>query len=114
MTTLHVLREGEVLRALTLSGHAGYAKSGQDIVCAAASVLITTCANALETVAGVRPQVEQEDRSATIRVALPKDLDKEALRDAQVILKTVLQGFEDLSLEYPHYFTIIDGRTSRC
>ncbi|MEA5016182.1 MAG: ribosomal-processing cysteine protease Prp [Candidatus Limiplasma sp.] len=114
MTTLHVLREGEELRALTVSGHAGYAKRGEDIVCAAASVLITTCANALETVAGVKPRVEREARSAMIRVELPGDLDQNAHHDAQVILKTALQGFEDLSSEYPNYFTIIDGRTSRC
>ena len=40
MTTLHVLREGELLRALTVSGHAGYAKRGRDIVCAAADGLL--------------------------------------------------------------------------
>ena len=31
-------------------GHAGYAEAGADIVCAAVSILTTTCANALESV----------------------------------------------------------------
>lgn len=114
MTTLTVIREGEGLRELTLSGHAGYGKHGQDIVCAAVSVLITTCVNALETVAGVKPTVEQEAESAMIRVTLPRDLDKDARHDAQVILRTTLQGFEDISSTYPMYLKIIDGRTSSC
>jgi len=114
MTTLTVIREGEMFREFVLSGHAGYGKYGQDIVCAAVSALITTCVNALETVAGVKPTVEQEAASAMIRVTLPNNMDEVARHDAQVILRTTLQGFEDISSVYPKHMKIIDGRTSPC
>ena len=55
MTTVQVRRDGLGVCGLTVEGHAGYAKSGSDIVCAAASVLITTCANALQSVAAISP-----------------------------------------------------------
>ena len=83
-------------------GHAGYAEEGHDIVCAAVSILTTTCANALETVAGVRPQVQAEPGKMILSV--PRD----AGHDAQVILKAMRQGLSDLAEEYPRYFQLIE------
>ena len=48
---------GGQLTGFSVRGHAGYAPEGSDIVCAAVSVLTTTCVNALESVAGVVPEV---------------------------------------------------------
>ncbi len=112
MTTLRIIRDGETIRALSVSGHAGFADHGQDIVCAAASVLVTTCVNALERVAGVTPALEQDEASATIALHVPVGLSPQVTHDAQIILRTALQGFEDLCAEYPKHFTIMDGRTS--
>ncbi|MEG0742594.1 MAG: ribosomal-processing cysteine protease Prp [Clostridia bacterium] len=114
MTTVDVFRDEQGVRGLRVSGHAGYAKSGRDIVCAAASVLITTCANALESVAGVMPVIEQDERSTVICVALPPRLEPGREHDARVIFRTVLQGFADIAAQYPTYLQINDGRTSSC
>ena len=114
MTTLSVTREGANIRALTVSGHSGFAQSGQDIVCAAISVLITTGINALEAVAGIMPEVRQEEEAAVIALALPAGLPEQAMHDAQVVLKTVLQGFTDIAEGYPEYLKIMDGRKSSC
>ena len=92
---------------LTVKGHAGYAKSGSDIVCAAASVLITTCANALQSVADVFPVLEVKEQPAVIAVDLPNGLSPEKAHDARVILETVLQGFKDVAAQYPRYLQII-------
>jgi hypothetical protein len=79
------------------TGHAGYAEAGSDIVCAAVSILTTTCANALETVAGVKPQVKAS--SGRMALSLPQG----SGRDAQVILQTLRQGLRDLADEYSQY-----------
>jgi len=116
MTTLTVEGTGAIIQRLTVSGHAGFAESGRDIVCAAASILIATCANALESVAGIKPDVWQDEKAAVIRVSLPNARGEQAARDmqaehdAQVILRTVLQGFRDIAEEYPEHITIIDRR----
>ena len=52
--TLH--SRGDQITGFECRGHAGFDRAGRDIVCAAVSVLTTTCVNALETVAGVRPE----------------------------------------------------------
>ena len=114
MTTLTVERENGAISALIVSGHAGFAYSGRDIVCAAVSVLITTGINALEAVAGVIPEVQQDEMATVISCRVPTELSQQASHDAQVILQTVLQGFEDIAEAYPKHFKIIDGRKSSC
>ena len=58
--TLYRAADGR-LSGFECRGHAGYAQAGSDIVCAAVSVLSTTCVNALESVAGVKPQLIVRD-----------------------------------------------------
>ncbi len=107
MTTVIVRYMGSAIASLSVKGHAGYAQHGEDIVCAAASVLITTCANALESVAGVSPITHVDERTAEIRVTLPNELSNEQLHDAQIILRTTLQGFQDIAQQYPRNLQII-------
>ena len=96
--TLH--RTGEAITGFECRGHAGYAPAGQDIVCAAVSILTTTCVNALESVAGVKPEAQAKD--GRMAVSLPRD----AGHDAQVILRAMRQGLRDLAEEYPQYLQL--------
>lgn len=105
MTTVAFLQDARGLCGIRVSGHAGYAPAGEDIVCAAASVLIATCANALESVAGIRPEVSQ--KPAMIQVSLPGGLSPADEHDAQIILRTAEQGFRDIAAQYPSYLQII-------
>ena len=107
MTTVSFLRDARGLCGIRVSGHAGYAPAGEDIVCAAASVLITTCANALESVAGIRPNVSHSERPVIIHVALPGGLSPASEHDARIILRTAEQGFLDIAGQYPSYLQII-------
>ena len=107
MTTVQVRRDENGVCGLTVKGHAGYARSGKDIVCAAASVLITTCANALQSVADISPVLEVTENPAMIAVKLPEGLSPEKDHDARIILHTTLQGFKDVAAQYPRYLQII-------
>ena len=84
-------------------GHALFAPYGKDIVCAAVSVLATTCVNALESVAGIRPQVHLEAGEMTVLV--PPD----AGHDAQVILSALRQGLRDIAEQYPQHLQLIEN-----
>lgn len=86
-----------------VSGHAGAGTAGNDLVCAAVSFLATTCANALESVAAVKPRVQRADGKLT--VALPRS---ELTREALVILGTFRQGAKDLVDAYPRNVRLID------
>ncbi|HSK68274.1 MAG TPA: ribosomal-processing cysteine protease Prp [Candidatus Limnocylindria bacterium] len=81
-----------------VTGHAGAGAYGQDIVCAAVSFLATTCANALEGVAGAKP--EAEAREGCLRaVVAGENLNVKA----QAILETFRQGALDLVKNYPRH-----------
>ncbi len=107
MTTVHVWRDETGVTGLRVQDHAGFARSGKDIVCAAASVLITTCNNALESVAGITPVLHVQQEKAVIEVKLPEGLSAGQQHDCRIILRTVLQGFEDIAAQYPRYLQII-------
>ena len=112
MTKAQVRFEGGRIVSLEVRGHAGYAESGEDIVCSAISLLTITCGNALESILGVKPIEEMNENKAMIHIALPQGLDEQQEHDAQIIFRTVLQGMEDLQANYPKNFhlTKFDGR----
>ncbi len=85
-----------------ISGHAGYADEGSDIVCAAVSILATTCANSLESVCGIQPAVDGGE-DGYLKVMLPPQMTEGQLHDAQVILATLRQGLSDLTASFPKF-----------
>ena len=97
MTTVLLYRQtGSAITGYRVSGHTGFAPSGQDIVCSAVSFLSITCANALETVAGIRPDIVQQEGRLEVRVQA-KDLNAKA----GTILSVLIQGMSDLTASYP-------------
>ena len=111
MTRVTVEYEGDLVRRLACEGHAGDAAEGENVVCAAVSVLMQTCVNALERVAGVIPLTTVDERRALIAVELPKAAAQQA-HDAQTILRTTVLGLTDISHEYPRLvkLKILAGR----
>ena len=101
MTTVTLLHSEGKLSGFLCKGHAGFARAGKDIVCAAVSVLSTTCANALESVAGIVPEIEVDD--GYMKVMLPDGCDN---HDAMVILRIFEQGVRDIEASYPKYIHI--------
>lgn len=99
-------REGENLTGCRLEGHSGWADSGHDIVCAAASILGCTCVNALESVCGVIPEItEYNEQKAMLAFELP-EMTEEKNSKAQILMGALRQGLDDLSAEYPQNVTL--------
>ncbi len=86
-------------------GHSGFDRAGRDIVCSAVSILCTTCANALETVAGIRPRVRQEE--GYLFVAIDRNNEK-----AQTIFQVFRQGISDLQEAYPKHIRLTERESA--
>lgn len=82
-----------------VSGHAGFAEAGQDIVCAAISFLSIACANALERVAGMKPEVKEKDALLEVRLQSPS-------AEAQTIFRVFESGMKDLKETYPTHLKL--------
>lgn len=111
MTSVTVAYEGDWIQRLSCEGHAGCEAAGENIVCAAVSVLMETCVNAVEKIAKVQPLTIVDESKALISITLPSG-DRLALHDAQTILRTTVLGLTDISHEYPKLVRLrtINGR----
>ena len=67
MITASFHREAEQLIGISVSGHAGYAKAGRDIVCAAVSACLEMCANGITEIAGEQADIQTEANRITVR-----------------------------------------------
>ena len=84
-----------------VNGHAGYAKKGKDLVCAAVSTLVINTVNSLETISDTDIKYEQSP-SGRIRLNLmsPADIKAETLLGALEI------GISTLQSEYGQYLRV--------
>ena len=93
--------------SLKLTGHAGAAKKGEDIVCASASILAYTVAQTVQYMhaeGGLRkkPRIEFADGNATI-VAKPK---AESYAEVLHTCFVAQVGYSLLSHNYPQYVAL--------
>ncbi|MBD5516160.1 MAG: ribosomal-processing cysteine protease Prp [Lachnospiraceae bacterium] len=75
-------------------GHAGYAVHGEDIVCAAISILVINTINSLEEITGEKMRVETDEETGTIRchfVNPPLKETSKALMDSLVLGLTQIE-----------------------
>ena len=104
MITVIVDRKSEdrSIRGIYVSGHSGYAKAGNDIVCAGISTLCYTAANALEDICGYSTEEvaavhDSDDDEVFFRIQLPDYGSEEAKQNAQVILRTAELGMMNVA-----------------
>ena len=75
MTVITVLYNGDNIVGFVAKGHSGYAKHGEDIVCAAVSALTQTAYLGLEKL--VKAEMEFHIKDGELRLILSKGLDAE-------------------------------------
>ena len=86
-------------------GHAEYAESGQDIVCAAASMLMINTVNAIDRFTNDRSTETYDEEGGMLEFRLTG----RPTREASLLLKTMILGLEDMEDDelYGPYIDII-------
>ncbi len=92
--------------AFAVTGHSGYAKWGNDIVCAGVSAVVQTTILGLQNVLGIDCIGSQED--GKLHCALPADLSPGSAEPADILLRTMLAGLNALAEAYADYVRILD------
>ena len=80
-----------------MEGHAGYAKRGQDIVCAAVSVLVINTINSLDQITGEKMNVESDENSGIIRCRLVNHPLKET---SKALMDSLVLGLSQIEKQY--------------
>ncbi len=86
-------------------GHAGYAEEGDDLVCAAISILTINAMNAIETFTDVKADLQTDEEQGLIEYKILGEPTKETtlLLDAMIL---GLQSLED-NANYTNYIDLI-------
>jgi len=96
MTTVRFLRRGGRLYGFEAGGHAGYAPSGEDIVCAAVSALTQTALLGLGEVLKVPVEWNADEEAGALSVFV-----RESTDGTEVVLRTLEAGLKNIAGQYP-------------
>ncbi|WP_409022633.1 ribosomal-processing cysteine protease Prp [Dellaglioa sp. P0083] len=98
-------RDAKIIDAFEITGHADSGEYGQDIVCAAVSVLTINTVNSLTELAKLNPDVEMdEDNGGLMKVKLSES----ELNDAtgQLFLESLVLGLQSIEQNYQDYIKL--------
>ncbi|HZG58037.1 ribosomal-processing cysteine protease Prp [Paenibacillus sp.] len=92
-----------------LEGHALFAESGKDIVCAGASAVAVGTVNAAEEVAGVRLSARMEP--GLLHVDVPKDVPESKRESLQFLLEAMLVMLRTIEQSYGKHIRLHERQT---
>ncbi len=105
MITISLFRNKEQKMVhFSVSGHAGYAEKGADIVCASVTTAAFTAVNGLTDVAKIEALAEVREGYLSCR--LPKVLSHKQREAADLLLESMVLTFENLQEQYAAYVTV--------
>ncbi len=81
-------------------GHAGYAESGQDIVCSAVSALVINTINAIDSFTSDIIDVDAEEESGTIIMRFLK----EPSHDSDLLMNALVLGLQTIQEDYNNHY----------
>ena len=106
MTKCEFFTEGDRITGFTVSGHSGYAESGQDIVCAAISAVVTMAEATINDVCGAKAKVRVKEEDARITLTLPASCDEEDT--VQSVLAGMMLTLCSMRDDYPDYIEVLE------
>ncbi len=113
MIIVSVTRSRGAIQGFSVTGHAGFKPHGEDIICAAVSMLAQTALLGLGRYIkkGLRYEIKEQNQTGPgiLRCSLPDDLDEAAKIRAEAILETMVIGLKNLEENHPKYIRVLEG-----
>ena len=106
MIKIKIFRQTEgKISSFSVTGHSGTAEHGEDIVCAAVSVLSINTINSLEKLAGVVLEKELDDLNGGFMKVSVDDSDLDDPK-VQLLLESLELGLRDIEISYHEYIHV--------
>ena len=97
MTTITIIKsKSGNYKQMTCLGHAGYADAGEDIVCAAISMLVINTINSLEALTDAKILVETEEDSGMIDLKFQENPEKDGI----LLMDSLILGLKGVVKQY--------------
>ena len=107
MTTITITKTSDdKYKIIECKGHAGFAEYGEDIVCAAISVLTINLINSLDKFTDDKFDVDQDEELGLIRLRF----DDDPSHDADLLVKSFELGVDSIFRQYGKKFLNIKFR----
>ncbi len=106
MTKCEFYTEDDRITGFSVSGHSGYGETGQDIVCAAISAVVTMAEATINDVCGAKAKVRVKEEDARISLTLPASCDEE--ESVQAVLAGLLLTLCSLRDDHPDYIEVLE------
>lgn len=101
MIQVEIIRNASgAYRGFSVEGHAGYAAHGQDIICAAVSVLAQNTVNSIEKFTDDAFSGEIDEKTGRLSVMFPQGVGK----DSRLLLDSMVLGIESIVEAYGKKF----------
>jgi uncharacterized protein YsxB (DUF464 family) len=107
MIRARFINKGGSIRSFEVSGHAGYADDGSDIVCASVSSAVQMAVNTITEVIGLAAEVNSDGN--LIRLRLPKSDSGNKTAAAQAVINGLRLHLSILSEQYEETISIEDS-----
>lgn len=107
MVKILIIRDNEKnICSFEVSGHAGFTRRGEDIVCSAISALTQTAVQGLKKVAGIDIQYKIVERTGYLNCRLPEKLDEKQRHMSTAILESMYIGLMNIQKSYRKHIDI--------
>ncbi|SES97045.1 ribosomal-processing cysteine protease Prp [[Clostridium] polysaccharolyticum] len=93
-----------ICKGFQCMGHAGYAGFGQDIVCAAVSVLVVNTINSIEEFTDDAIACEVKEENGDVKLEFTADISNES----RLLVESMLLGLRGVEQEYGKDFIVIE------
>ncbi|MDI3535544.1 MAG: uncharacterized protein PWP16_210 [Eubacteriaceae bacterium] len=105
MTRIQIIKENHRVSQISVLGHAGYADAGEDIVCAAISVLTISILNGLTELVG-RQDLNEKIQEGAVTFFIPETANDSISKETQLLLDTYILGIKGVEEAYGNYIKI--------
>ena len=97
MIQVTILRDRDKTpKGIEITGHAGYAEYGQDIICSAVSVLALNMANSVDQFTDDHFKGSVDEKNGDFKFSFPDRMSPES----QLLMKSLILGIESVRDEY--------------
>ncbi len=108
---LHYNKQGDLCH-FVLDGHAGYADHGQDIVCAAVSMIVINTINSIDTFTKEPLVLEEDGQEGYIDCKFPGIKANKGSKEATLLLRSMVLGLNSVKEQYGQHIQIDSNKNS--
>ncbi|WP_141433633.1 ribosomal-processing cysteine protease Prp [Bacillus sp. 03113] len=93
------------IQSFTVSGHAMYGKHGEDIVCAGVSAVSFGAVNAIMSLTGIKPGIQQGE-NGFLQCEMPEALPDETQEKVQLLLEGMIVQLQTIEQDYGKFIKL--------